>query len=45
MFKRPLAVFGYLLITVMLTACASAPVVMVPDTQPGDQIQKDYMIG
>ena len=45
MLKRPMAVFGYLLITFTLAACASAPVVLVPDTQPGDQIKDEYMVG
>jgi len=45
MSKQPLAVFGYLLITIMLTACASAPTIMVPETQPGDQIQNEYLVG
>ncbi|MCP4469840.1 MAG: hypothetical protein GY815_03995 [Gammaproteobacteria bacterium] len=46
MSKRPLALSGYLLIAIMLGACASTPtVVAVPDTQPGDQIQDEYLLG
>ena len=43
--KQFLAVFGYLLIATMLGACASnSSPVMVPDTQPGDQIQKEHLL-
>ena len=37
--------FSYLLIAFTLGACASGPSVMVPDTQPGDQIQNEYLVG
>ena len=43
--KRPMAVLVYLLISVTLAACASAPVVIVPDTMPGDQIKNEYLVG
>ena len=39
------AVFGYFLLASLLTACASGPIIMVPDTQPGDQIKDEYLIG
>jgi hypothetical protein len=39
------AVLGSILIALMLSACASAPTVAVPNTQPGDQLQSDYMHG
>ena len=39
------AVIGSILIALMLSACASAPTVAVPNTQPGDQLQSDYMHG
>ena len=45
MSKQPLTVFGYLLIATMLSACSSTPTVMVPVTQPGDQIQNEYVLG
>jgi hypothetical protein len=45
MSKKLLAVFRYLLIATMLTACASDPVPVVPETQPGDQLQDDHMLG
>jgi len=47
MLKQAKAVFCYLLFTTMLAACASAPtvVVVVPETEPGDQIQNEYLVG
>jgi hypothetical protein len=45
MLKQPMAVFGYLLFAIMLAACASGPTVVVPDTEPGDQIQNEYLFG
>ena len=45
MLIQPKAVFGYLRFAIMLTACASSPTVPVPDTQPGDQIQNEYLVG
>jgi len=45
MLRQPMAVFGYLLFAAMLAACASVPVVEVPDTNPGDQIQNEYLVG
>lgn len=44
MSKQPLAVFGYLLIAAMLGACASKSTVMVPETQPGDQLRVEHLI-
>ncbi len=45
MSKQPLTVFGYLLIATMLGACATTTsTVVVPDTQPGDQIQVEYLL-
>lgn len=43
--KLSTASFGYLLIALLLSACASGPTVMAPDTQPGEQILDDYLIG
>jgi hypothetical protein len=40
-----MAIFGHLLFAVMLVACASSPVVEVPDTKPGEQIQDEYLVG
>jgi hypothetical protein len=47
MFKQPKAVFCYLLFAIMLAACAGAPTValVVPETEPGDQIQNEYLVG
>ena len=45
MHKQLSALFGYLLIAITLGACASGPSITVPDTQPGDQIQREYLIG
>ena len=45
MHRQLLNLFGYLLIAVTLGACASGPSVVVPDTHPGDQIQREYLIG
>jgi len=45
MLKQTMPVFGYLLFAIMLAACASAPTVPVPDTQPGEQIQNEYLVG
>ncbi len=45
MFKQPIAVSAYLLLAIILASCASAPQMMVPDTQPGDQILKEYVVG
>jgi hypothetical protein len=45
MLKQPMAVFGYLLLATMLAACASSPTVPVPDTEPGDQIKYEYLVG
>jgi hypothetical protein len=45
MYKQLSTLFGYLLIAITLGACASGPSVMVPDTKPGDQIQREYVIG
>jgi hypothetical protein len=45
MSKQPLALSRYLLIAIMLTACASDPIPVVPETQPGDQLQDEYMLG
>jgi len=43
--KQPLTVFGYLLIAAMLGACATTTsTVVVPDTQPGDQIQVEHLL-
>ena len=39
------AVIGYILLASLLTACASGPPIIVPDTQPSDQILDDYLIG
>ena len=45
MSKQPLTVFGYLLIATMLGACATTTsTVMVPETQPGDQIRDEYLL-
>ena len=44
MSKQPSIVFGYLLIAIMLGACASTSTVMVPETQPGDQIRDEYLV-
>ena len=45
MLRQPMAVFGYLLFAAMLAACASVPVAEVPDTNPGEQIQNEYLVG
>ena len=47
MLKQAKAVFCYLLFATMLSACAGAPtvVVVVPETEPGDQIQNEYLVG
>jgi hypothetical protein len=39
--------FGLLLAILMLGACSSTPkeAVSVPNTQPGDQLQAEYMVG
>lgn len=42
---KKFADIGSILIALMLSACASAPGVAVPDTKPGDQLQNDYMHG
>jgi hypothetical protein len=47
MLKQPKAIFCYLLFATMLAACAGGPtvVVVVPETEPGDQIQNEYLVG
>ena len=47
MLKQPKAVFCYLLFATMLAACAGGPTVtvVVPDTEPGDQILDEYLVG
>ena len=45
MLKQAKAVFCYLLLTSTLVACASGSTVLVPDTNPGDQIQNEYLVG
>ena len=45
MLKQPMAIFGYLLFATMLAACASTPTVPVPDTEPGDQLKYEYLVG
>jgi hypothetical protein len=39
------AAIGYLLIAILLGACASPPVVMAPDTRAGDQLLDKYIPG
>jgi hypothetical protein len=43
--KQPHVVIGYFLLACLLSACASGPIIMVPDTQPSDQIKDEYLIG
>ena len=43
--KLPTAYLGYLLTALLLSACASVPTVMAPDTQPGEQILDEYLLG
>ena len=45
MLRQLSTLFGYLLIAITLGACASGPSVTVPDTNSGDQIQHEYLIG
>jgi len=45
MLNQTMAIFGYLLFAIMLAACASSPTVPVPDTEAGDQIQNEYLVG
>ena len=44
--KRLITVTGLLLAGAALAACSSKPpIVIAPDTQPGDQIKDEYMAG
>ena len=45
MTKQATAAIGYLLGSLLLAACASAPQITVPDTLPGDRILDEYMLG
>jgi len=44
---KPSAVIGSLLVALLLSACASTTPtsVAIPETQPGDQLQSEYMHG
>jgi hypothetical protein len=45
MYRKISTLFGYLLVAIALAACASGPSMLVPDTQPGDQIENEYLVG
>lgn len=45
MITRQKAACGYLLIAMMLAACASAPIQLAPDTLPGERIQDEFLVG
>ena len=40
-----IVVSGYLLLAILLGACTTTNTVIVPDTQAGDQLKSEYMIG
>ena len=39
------AACGILLLTALLGGCSTRNTVIVPDTQPGDQLKSEYMVG
>lgn len=43
--KPAIAVSGYLLLAFLMSACSTTNTVIVPDTEPGDQLKSEYLIG
>lgn len=37
--------FVLVLLSALVSACASTPIVEVPETQPGDQLKSEFMVG
>ena len=43
--KSTSAVIGFLILAAVQSACSTHNTVIVPDTEPGDQLKSEYMVG